>query len=79
MIAPESPFARLQWKGTTYCMDIECECGEGYRFHGSMISYIKCKECGAVYRIDPHITLHKVSEEPDCVNKLTKKEHGWKR
>lgn len=61
----------IQYKGTDLCADIHCSCGAQYHFDGWFCYFVKCMECGAVYRMpaagrfDP---LEAVESVPEWAN-----------
>lgn len=61
----ESPFARIQWKGTNVCMDIHCLCGCSLHLDDEFTYHIKCGKCEQVYECDPYIKLHPLDFEPE--------------
>lgn len=51
------PHGRIQWKGTSVCIDIHCSCGESSHYDGEFMYYIKCGYCGKIWSCNEHILL----------------------
>jgi hypothetical protein len=41
----------VQWKGTNVCLDLHCVCGYHGHLDGDFAYYLRCGECGRVYRM----------------------------
>ena len=68
----EFPFARpegsdapdmfIQWKGTDVCLDFECQCGANGHFDGMFAYYLRCPECGAIYRMGTQVIAKRMDD-----------------
>lgn len=67
-IVRTQPYARLQWKGTDACMDLECECGMHGHLDEDFLYHVKCSGCGRVYEVDPYVVLRPIDVQPDHVH-----------
>lgn len=65
-IRDDVPIAWIQWKGTNVCADIRCPCGALAHVDADFAYSIRCGGCGALYGMDPHITLVPL-EEADVI------------
>ena len=54
---PDQPFAFIQWKGTTVCMDLNCTCGEASHLDADFAYLVRCGCCGKVWRMPSYVTL----------------------
>jgi hypothetical protein len=54
--------ARIQWKGTSVCMDVTCACGEGTHLDADFAYTIACGACGRVYGVSPFVRLVPVED-----------------
>ncbi len=59
--AKKDPRGWIQWKGSTVCIDLWCECGHDDHQDTDFFYYWKCKGCGAVYLVEPDIALTKLT------------------
>jgi hypothetical protein len=48
---PRVPYAFLQWKGTTACLDLHCLCGAHLHFDGMFAYAVRCAHCERAYRM----------------------------
>ena len=61
---PETPsHGWIQWKGTSVCIDLHCECGSHYHYDGDFFYYYRCKDCKRVYAVGQNIKLIPLTEE----------------
>ena len=67
----EKPFGRIQWKGTTVCMDIWCTCGELFHIDDEWAFYVKCLKCGKTFYCGTKIELIEMGAEPEDWTPLT--------
>ena len=65
------PHGWIQWKGTSVCMDVHCECGELTHIDEEFCYYIKCGNCGKIYECDGHIKLYPLDFEPEGCKEST--------
>jgi hypothetical protein len=62
------PGGRIQWKGTSVCIDVTCGCGHDAHLDAEFAYYWKCSQCGRVWALDPHVALIPVGGEPEeCI------------
>lgn len=64
------PHGRIQFKGTSLCMDVHCKCGSLTHVDGEYISMVECGQCGAKYSINGHvqfIEIESVSEDEEIM------------
>ena len=54
---------RVQWKGTSVCMDIHCACGAHSHIDDDFTYYVRCPACGAVYSVNPNVELQRLTSE----------------
>ncbi len=59
----EGPHGRLQWQGTSACVDFECACGERGHLDGEFLFNVKCGACGRLYAVSPYVQLIPVPPE----------------
>lgn len=52
-----APRIYIQWKGTEVCADIYCVCGTHGHIDDWFMYYVRCKDCGQVYRVDHFIGM----------------------
>jgi len=52
--------AFIQWKGTDVCMDWHCPCGCHNHYDAGFCYYVKCKGCGSVFSVSPHVEMVRV-------------------
>lgn len=72
------PYGWIQFKGSTLCIDISCECGEGYHYDGSFCYFIRCPNCKKVFALNGHISLHEAQpEEYDERNVMDGEADDW--
>lgn len=57
------PRGWIQWKGTSVCMDLHCECGEMSHFDGDFFYFFECPHCRARYSVGSNVKLHKMTSE----------------
>ena len=61
----------IQWKGTTACMDIHCNCGWQGHVDSSFLYYIKCPKCKSIYMLNGHIEFIKITDTvPDNIMEI---------
>ena len=48
---------RIQWKGTSVCMDITCSCGEYVHADAECFYYFQCRRCGQGYAVGQTVKL----------------------
>lgn len=58
------PYGWIQWKGTSVCMDVHCQCGYHGHIDADFLYYIKCSKCGQIYECDGHIDLISLDFDP---------------
>lgn len=56
----ERPSGWIQWKGTTVCADIHCDCGASYHIDAEFAYYVRCPACKSIFAINGHIQLLKI-------------------
>ena len=64
---PDPPFGWIQWKGTSVCMDIHCECGALTHIDAEFCYHVKCCVCGRVYECGGHVRLYPLDHTPEGV------------
>ena len=61
-------WAFIQWKGTTVCMDVHCECGHiGHICGVDFAYYWKCPECHTGYKVGTIIRIIPLTVEQSLV------------
>jgi hypothetical protein len=75
---PTGPHGWVQWKGTNVCMDVHCECGSMGHIDADFAYYVKCKACGAVYMVNGHVELVRLTDDevPNIEPKITAHNDG---
>lgn len=63
MTKPKGPHAWMQWKGTSFCADIRCNCGVVTHLDGGGTSTVKCGACGKIYALNGHVELVELHAE----------------
>ena len=53
----DSPYAWIQWKGTSVCMDLHCLCGTLTHFDQDFTYYVRCSNCQQIYMANGHIEM----------------------
>ena len=53
----------VQWKGTSLCMDLNCECGHHSHIDGYFAYHVMCPNCGAVYKMPENLPLERVDRD----------------
>ena len=61
------PFAGIQWKGTSVCMDVSCNCGAAYHIDGDFVYFVKCPGCGRTFYCGTRIELIEMGAEQEMV------------
>ena len=61
----KEPRGWIQWKGTSVCMDVHCECGELSHVDGDFCYNVRCAHCGRVYECSGDIKLKLLKEDPE--------------
>ena len=62
------PYARIQWKGTDVCMDVQCVCGKHFHADGWFAHYVRCPFCQVVLKCNPNIELIiEEEEQSECI------------
>lgn len=51
------PRARIQYKGTDLCADIDCSCGEPGHVDGMFAYHIKCGHCGRLWALSMTVEM----------------------
>lgn len=59
----EGAHARIQWKGTNVCMDVQCECGEDGHIDADFAYYYYCGKCNNLFAVGEHVKLIKLEGE----------------
>lgn len=54
---PTGPHGWIQWKGTSVCMDVHCECGELSHIDSDFAYNVCCGACGRAYMVNGHVEL----------------------
>jgi hypothetical protein len=57
----------LQWKGTSICCDLRCECGHQSHIDSFFAYNVQCAGCGAVYRLPDRLDVVKVEPDDDAL------------
>lgn len=68
----------IQWKGTSVCMDIHCECGEIGHVDAEFLYYVRCPNCKKVFKVSGTVRLFDVP--PDESNEAEERAvtaAGW--
>lgn len=56
----EAPYIFIQWKGTSVCADIHCECGEHGHIDDDFMYAVQCPKCGNVYEVGCYMAIRKI-------------------
>lgn len=59
----ENPFAFIQYKNTSICIDFHCECGAFCHFDGYFAYCVKCPHCGTVWEMPCLLIPRKADEK----------------
>lgn len=62
-IAIENPYGFVQYKGTSICMDLNCECGHLSHVDGDFVYMVQCPRCRRTYLLPCFIKLILLEEE----------------
>lgn len=57
------PSGWIQWKGTSVCADIHCDCGASYHIDAEFAYYVRCPNCRHIFALNGHIELLKLTPE----------------
>ena len=70
----------IQWKGTDVCMDFTCECGAGCHIDAEFCYYVRCRKCGATWKMPWYVYPTKVedSDEYFVEELVVSPMEGWK-
>jgi hypothetical protein len=64
--------AFIQWKGTDACFDFTCQCGEGQHIDEKFAYYVRCPECGALWKMPEDLQLQLVpADRADGLESVT--------
>lgn len=47
----EGPHGWVQWKGTSVCIDLYCECGHHGHYDGWFLYYWECSQCHKIWEV----------------------------
>jgi hypothetical protein len=53
---------RIQWKGTSVCMDVHCACGANCHVDAEFAYYYRCPACKKTFAVGQTIRLIELSE-----------------
>lgn len=53
----------IQWKGTDLCMDLNCKCGHLGHVDAYFCYYVKCGNCGTIYKMADNVDMEDVGVE----------------
>lgn len=53
----------IQWKGTSVCIDIHCECGCHSHIDADFMYYVSCPECKRKFAVGQNIKLIPLNDE----------------
>lgn len=57
------PCALIQWKGTSVCLDVHCECGHHSHIDDEFTCYVRCSRCGKLYAVGCTVKLLPLPED----------------
>lgn len=57
---PTAPYAWIQWKGTSVCMDVYCPCGDQFHVDADFAYTVQCPYCRRMFSCDGHIRLYEI-------------------
>jgi hypothetical protein len=67
----EKPHGWIQWKGTSVCMDVHCECGAHGHIDANFAYHLVCKNCYRIYYVDGHVKLIEIERiDPNETNPI---------
>jgi len=59
----DGPQGWIQWKGTSVCMDLFCECGHHGHVDADFFYFYKCSQCGKRYGVGQTVKLIPLEDE----------------
>lgn len=59
----EGPYVFLQPKGSSLCLDLNCDCGQTSHIDGEFVYFMRCPGCGAEYELPTKLMLEKVNPD----------------
>lgn len=62
-VVPDGPHGWIQWKGSTVCMDLMCECGASGHVDADFAYFYRCAVCGRVSMISGYVNLVLLTDE----------------
>lgn len=59
----DRPHGCIQWKGTSACIDLHCECGAHGHIDAEFFYHYECMGCGRRYAVDSYVKLIELTGE----------------
>jgi len=60
------PHGWIQWKGTSVCMDLHCECGASTHFDCDFAYAVRCGSCRRTYYVNGHVEMVPMSKDEEA-------------